>query len=1187
MSNSNVMKSISFMLVLMLIASVLPGWRTASASAQDNGAAGAAAARVQQAQIAPEASPEEAVPEAPPEQLAPEAQAGRGPASSEAPLTLLWQVGTPDNSSAEFKDFNAGGAESVSVPVERDRLSSISKGMKADANGTMQISYTLHKVPEYGVQFSFKVMDASTAIPQVAVFSNGQMSGLIQVTGLNNGEAVLAQTWKQTYKLYIPKEQLKAGKNELQLTLDRGLYADPKAEGYDGDKHLWFEWDHFKLEALKAPAAEPIHGRYIHLGSTIVYKSFKYDDNTIRHLEPMAKWMGIAYSGNWMRTAFWSDTRPEWEPQGRNYLLALRDLNLQPMVGFLGGNWKKDPDLNQGIISEQLLSYYRSFVSRFGDLYQYVEVNNEPGLFGWSQKAVLAAAQMLADERKTNQQPDLKIVAPGWAYWPYNGTPDGWERDAEQRRPIEAIADITNGHSYGGTGVQPLPGASLYENLRVYSGQDEGFGKEMAMSEVGANDNHADNTKYGTYAFRFASAFDRELRGDIGYADHIMQHAAFFYDNTDFGLFDSRLDWNTHRFEDTKAVPANPNELGETRLKTYRRLAAAYATHGSPLVYEVINKTELTGKKAYFRGVDTSALGTSAVGASSDKILLNFVNFETEPVTMKVLVTMPEKGTYAGDRFGPGETYEAAHSTVKMKAKPYLMLEVSLSPGETVQYILDRYEDERPTVPDNVTAEAVSYNRIKLTWYPSADNDRVAAYRVYRSDRTEPLMTVPGILNFMNDDAVEPETTYTYRVEAVDDFGNTSELSQQAAATTPKIPVTPHTEGDPTKFEAEAAQLDELLKISANAKASGGKVVEQTHRGGLTILGYHSDEGGAYTLTVAYTSNDDAKKDIIVNGQKLSTISLPSTGSWTDRFTEKLYSVTLKRGYNNIYIKNAGNGANIDYFKLVPGAYVPVLDWYPAQHDNKAILYSGFELAPNGVSHISSTPGASAVLYFNGTGIRWRSDIRSDMGSADVYVDGVLKETVDIARAGLEGEDEKVFEATGLENGLHRIEVRVKEGKVMVHGFEFESYDSALPTPQADMTVTGVGWTIVGSDGQPVDRQTPQVGDALVFWAKVKNAGALPTPLNTSTGAGMITGGVFSVNGGVVSWSDTYNKVIEPGDEVTLTANGSAQGTPQWIVPVNGQFTVGFLVNDIKRYPEMSRDNNTLSTTLNVGGSSE
>ncbi|GJM70894.1 hypothetical protein HMSSN036_31100 [Paenibacillus macerans] len=171
------------------------------------------------------------------------------------------------------------------------------------------------------------------------------------------------------------------------------------------------------------------------------------------------------------------------------------------------------------------------------------------------------------------------------------------------------------------------------------------------------------------------------------------------------------------------------------------------------------------------------------------------------------------------------------------------------------------------------------------------------------------------------------------------------------------------------------------------------------------------------------------------------------------------------------------------------------------------------------------------------------------MGRAEVYVDGELKGTVNIPEAGLEGEDKEVFRLDGLENGLHRIDIAVKEGKVMVHGFEYEGAEASLPVPQADMIVTEVGWNIVTDSGEPADHETPQVGDALVFWAKVKNIGARPTPLNATTGAGMITGGAFAVNGGTVSWSDTYANVIAPGEEVLLTANGSAQGTPQWIVP--------------------------------------
>ncbi|GGF66527.1 hypothetical protein GCM10010912_09380 [Paenibacillus albidus] len=1098
------------------------------------------------------------------------------------PLSLLWQVGDADHSSAEFTVIDDVYSESFSLPLPPENWNTIPQGMKASVNPEMELCYTLTEIPEHGVQFSFKVIDASTAIPQIAVFSNGMMSGLVQVTGLNDGETTLAKTWKQTYKLYIPKEQLQVGDNVLHLRVDRGLYADAEASGYDGDKYLWFEWDYFKLETLDEPAVEPIHGRYVHLGSTIATNTFNYDENTIRHLGPMAKWMGVAYSGNWMRASFWSDTKTRWDPQGRNYLATLRDLNLEPMLNILGGTWRTDADLQAGIVSNALRSYYSDFVTKFGDLYQYSESSNEPGLFRWSQASVLAIHELMAEERETNNQPYLKIVAPGWAYWPYNGTPDGWERDPEQRRPIEELSDVTNGHSYGGTGVQPLPGGSLYENLQVYDEADEGFGKPMAMSETGANDNHSDNTKYGTYAYRFASAFDRELRGNIGYVDHIMQHAAFFNDGTEFGLFRSDVNWNTHRFEDTQAVPANPGEPGETRLKTFRRLAAAYATHGSPLPYKIMNKNSLKDKKAYFRAVDTSALGATEIGASADKVLLNFVNFEQEPVTMKVKVEMPFCGTYAGEVFGAGDHYEDAHSTVQLTATPYLTLTVSLGAGETVQYILDELENTPPAAPANAEAVAVSHEQIKVSWDASTDNDYVAGYRVYRDGGPEPVMTIPGRITFFNDYSVAPETAYSYTVQAVDDFGNVSPLTAPVTATSLVMPVTPHVPGDPGKFEAEAAAFAPPLRISNNSNASGGKVVEQTHAGSLAIQGFTSAEGGSYTLSIGYTANQDAKKAIYVNGQKQTTITLPSTGSWTNAFTEKHYSITLQPGFNTISFNAAGNGANLDYFRLDEGEYVPVSEWYPVEHDHAYIDYSGFAPAPNGVSHVTYDPDSTAVFSFNGIGVRWRSDIKGDMGSAEVYVDGELKQTVVIPQAGLEGEDRIVYELTGLDNGLHQIEIRSSNGRVMVHGFEFEGYEETLPAPLADLTVTEVGWNILAPDGSPSPHTTPQLGDSLIFWAKVKNIGMRATPLNASTGLGQITGGAFSVNGGVVSWTDTYNAVIQPGEEITLTANASAQGTPKWTVPTIGDFTISFFANDIWRYPEMNKENNKRSTDLHI-----
>lgn len=313
---------------------------------------------------------------------------------------------------------------------------------------------------------------------------------------------------------------------------------------------------------------------------------------------------------------------------------------------------------------------------------------------------------------------------------------------------------------------------------------------------------------------------------------------------------------------------------------------------------------------------------------------------------------------------------------------------------------------------------------------------------------------------------------------------------------------------------------------------------------------------------------------------KQSTVTLPSTGSWTANITARQYGITLQAGYNTISFTSAGNGANIDYFRLEEGLYVPVSAWYPVAHNHTYIDYTGFETAPNGVSHVTYGTDALAGFSFNGTGVRWRSDIKSDMGSADVYVDGEYMETIVIPQAGLEGDHKIVYELTGLEYGLHRIEISGTQGKVMVSGLEFQSYESVLPAPGPDLTVTDIGWDIVNSDGSPSAHSTPQLGDSLIFWAKVKNIGVRPTPLNTSTGVGQITGGAFSVNGGVVSWSDTNTSVIQPGEEITLTANSSAQGTPRWTVPTIGSFTISFFVNDIWRYVEMNKENNKLSEAL-------
>jgi hypothetical protein len=107
------------------------------------------------------------------------------------------------------------------------------------------------------------------------------------------------------------------------------------------------------------------------------------------------------------------------------------------------------------------------------------------------------------------------------------------------------------------------------------------------------------------------------------------------------------------------------------------------------LTYTIQNPSDIEYKMIYFRGVNTGTLHEApGSGAKSNKILLNFVNFENTPESLDVRVTLPESRTYQAERIGAGDTWGAAHSIVTVSGKPDVELKEALGPGESVEYIL-------------------------------------------------------------------------------------------------------------------------------------------------------------------------------------------------------------------------------------------------------------------------------------------------------------------------------------------------------------------------------------------------------------------------------------------------------------------------------------------------------------------
>ncbi len=102
-------------------------------------------------------------------------------------------------------------------------------------------------------------------------------------------------------------------------------------------------------------------------------------------------------------------------------------------------------------------------------------------------------------------------------------------------------------------------------------------------------------------------------------------------------------------------------------------------------------------------------------------------------------------------------------------------------------------DTEAPTVPSNLAAVGTSTTQINLNWTASTDNVGVTGYRVERCQGVGcsnfAQVATPTGTSFA-DAGLTAETTYRYRVRAVDAAGNLSAYSGESSATTQTVDTT-------------------------------------------------------------------------------------------------------------------------------------------------------------------------------------------------------------------------------------------------------------------------------------------------------------------------------------------------------------------------------------------------------------
>ncbi len=155
-------------------------------------------------------------------------------------------------------------------------------------------------------------------------------------------------------------------------------------------------------------------------------------------------------------------------------------------------------------------------------------------------------------------------------------------------------------------------------------------------------------------------------------------------------------------------------------------------------------------------------------------------------------------------------------------------------------------DTQPPTVPQNLTGQAVSANQVTLAWSAATDNGggSVAGYRIFRNGTS---IGTSATTSFA-DNTVVASTTYTYRVAAFDNASpaNQSAQSTQVSVTTP-TPVDTQPPTVPQNLTGQAVSASQVTLAWSAA----------TDNGGGSVAGYRIFRNGTSIGTSATTSFAD------------------------------------------------------------------------------------------------------------------------------------------------------------------------------------------------------------------------------------------------------------------------------------------------------------------------------------------
>ena len=390
----------------------------------------------------------------------------------------------------------------------------------------------------------------------------------------------------------------------------------------------------------------------------------------------------------------------------------------------------------------------------------------------------------------------------------------------------------------------------------------------------------------------------------------------------------------------------------------------------------------------------------------------------------------------------------------------------------TTQAIVDT---TAPSVPTNLTAQAVSATQVNLAWTASTDNVAVTGYKVYRNGVFATATTVASL----QDQNLTAGTSYTYTVSAVDAAGNESGQSTAAVATTPTPDTTAPVVAISAPVSGDTVSGAVTVSASASDDQSGVQNVQFFLEGNLLgtdtsapySLSWNTSTvaNGTYHLTAV--AKDNAGNTSAVSGTVTVQVNNTATGPKPIKIMALGDSLTQGGVNSNLpgqVDATTINGYRLDLWNLLPDF---AIDYVGSWQLGNSSLPDQDENGFSGAC-IMVSPCGGGTLYPQTAG--WITSENPDLilmqGGENDFSSGSMTEQQD---------------ATNMESWIQLVWSTKPSAKIIVTGAAWhDTYDSLVHTYVSNLQAQGkaIRWVPYGSNIGRVDGTHPNAA-GYTTWA--------------------------------------------------------------------------------------------------------